>query len=413
MLSNNKLSFEGEVTESDLLMVLNLLIGNDEGMKVPVSLNGLGYNNLIYISLLLAKMQSNSKADFMGATNVKAFSLLAIEEPEAHLHPQMQYQFLEFLRQNIQDRHVKQVFVTSHSPSLVANVKLDELCCLHKSKDGNVNIYSPKKVFDSDDKGKKFIQRYLDATRADMLFAGGIIFVEGIAEQILLPVFARLINKYDKWLKKHIIVVNISGRYFDNFLKLYNSDNPDALKLKVACITDRDPVRKEKCNENAKYYACWPIEYDVDKSKYDYNNHSSSLLDDYKSHPNIKFFSQDEKGKTLEYEIAIQNPNNHVILVDSLANKEEIKQMMEAKDLRDALYICKSDKLRILYSDETIWSDSTQRYSALIASRYLDSVSKGENALELANALMDLSEEDKSKFNVPDYIKAAIEWILA
>ena len=150
LFADSILNFEGDVSEGDLLAVLDLLVGDGKEEKLPVSLNGLGYNNLIYMSLLLAKMQSNAKVDFMGSTNVKAFSVLAIEEPEAHLHPQMQYQFLEFLRNNIADKHARQVFVTSHSPSLVASVKLDELCCLHKSEDGTIKAYLPKKVFEGD-----------------------------------------------------------------------------------------------------------------------------------------------------------------------------------------------------------------------------------------------------------------------
>ena len=282
LFSDNILNLEGDVSEGDLLAVLNLLVGNGEDRKLPVALNGLGYNNLIYISLLLAKMQSNAKVDFMGSSNVKAFSVLAIEEPEAHLHPQMQYQFLEFLRNNIKDKHVKQVFVTSHSPSLVASVKLDELCCLHRLADGTVKVCSPKKVFAADEPAKKYIQRYLDATRADMLFAGGVIFVEGLAEQVLLPVFARLMGVYDDWLKKHVVVINIGGRYFDNFLKIYDSTNPEALALKVACITDRDPVRKEIGKPNARLESCKPSEYNADTAKYEYSNHSESLVERYK-----------------------------------------------------------------------------------------------------------------------------------
>ena len=48
-----------------------------------------------------------------------------------------------------------------------------------------------------------------------------------------------------------------------------------------------------------------------------------------------------------------------------------------------------------------------------MAGRYLESVSKGVNALELSNAIMDLSESDREKFNVPPYIKEAIEWVLS
>ena len=385
LLSDNRLNLEGDVSEGDLLAVLNLLVGNGEDRKLPVALNGLGYNNLIYISLLLAKMQSNAKVDFMGSSNVKAFSVLAIEEPEAHLHPQMQYQFLEFLRNNITDKHVKQVFVTSHSPSLVASVKLDELCCLHRLDDGTVKVYSPKKVFATDESAKKYIQRYLDATRADMLFAGGVIFVEGIAEQVLLPVFARLIGVYDNWLKKHIVVINIGGRYFDNFLKIYDSTNPEALALKVACITDRDPVRKEKEKANAKFESCKPSDYNADTTKYEYRNHSEKFLEKYKEHPNIRFFSQNTDSCTLEYDIALNNPKHKVLLVPSIKNSEELKGMMDADDL---------DK-------------------SVMASRYLESVSKGVNALELSNAIMELPDAEKEKFNVPTYIKKAIEWVLS
>lgn len=385
LFSDNILNLEGDVSEGDLLAVLNLLVGDGEDRRLPVALNGLGYNNLIYISLLLAKMQSNAKADFMGSSNVKAFSVLAIEEPEAHLHPQMQYQFLEFLRNNIVDKHVKQVFVTSHSPSLVASVKLDELCCLHRLVDGTVKVYSPKKVFATDEPAKKFIQRYLDATRADMLFAGGIIFVEGVAEQVLLPVFARVLGLYDKWLKKHVIVINISGRYFDKFLKLYDSSNPEALGLKVACITDRDPVRKEKGKTNARFESCMPSDYNADSTKYEYRNHSESLVEEFKDHPNIRYFSQGADSCTLEYEIALNNPKNKVLLVPSIKNSEELNGLIDTEGV---------DK-------------------ALVASRYLESISKGVNALELSNAIMDLSESDREKFNVPPYIKEAIEWVLS
>ena len=385
LFSDNILNLEGDVSEGEMLAVLNLLVGDGEDRRLPVALNGLGYNNLIYISLLLAKMQSNAKAEFMGSSNVKAFSVLAIEEPEAHLHPQMQYQFLEFLRNNIVDKHVKQVFVTSHSPSLVANVKLDELCCLHRLADGTVKVYSPKKVFAIDEAAKKFIQRYLDATRADMLFSGGVIFVEGLAEQVLLPVFARLIGVYDNWLKKHIVVVNIGGRYFDNFLKIFDSTNPEALALKVACITDRDPSRKEIGKANARFESCKPSDYNADTTKYEYRNHSEKFLEEYKEHPNIRFFSQGIDSCTLEYDIALNNPKNKVLLVPSIKNSEELNGLIDTEGV---------DK-------------------ALVASRYLESISKGVNALELSNAIMELSESDREKFNVPPYIKEAIGWVLS
>lgn len=412
LFMNSDLNLEGEISEGDLLAIFNLLVSNGKEEKLPISLNGLGYNNLIYISLLLAQMQSNSTVEYMGSVNVKAFSVLAIEEPEAHLHPQMQYHFLEFLRNNIFDKYVRQVFVTTHSPSLVASVKLDELCCLHKLEDGEIKICKPNKVFEEDESAKKYIQRYLDATRADMLFAGGIIFVEGMAEQILFPVFAKILGLYDKWLMKHVAVINIGGRYFDKFLKLYDGTNSDALPLMIACVTDRDPSRKEIGKEKARYESCLPIEYGSNTTKYEYRNHSESLVKNFQNHPNIRFFSQEEDSCTLEYDIALNNTDNTVLLVASLANKNELEAMMNAKNLDDALEKCHDDALKKLYGSDTVLKNENKRRKALVASRYLKSVAKGVNALELSNAILDLSEEERAKINVPSYIKEAIEWVI-
>lgn len=68
---------------------------------------------------------------------------------------------------------------------------------------------------------KQYVQRFLDATKADMFFANKLIFVEGIAEELLLPVFARYLNK--NLTDEHVLVVNMGGRYFNHFLKLFDT----------------------------------------------------------------------------------------------------------------------------------------------------------------------------------------------
>jgi len=123
-------SFEGKILDSELYSALKLIVENETGIKLPANQNGLGYNNLIFISLLLARMQKNASGDYLG-TNSKVFSMLAIEEPEAHLHPNMQYKFLKFLNEN-KENEVRQIFITSHSPNITAAVHLDDIIVLYK-----------------------------------------------------------------------------------------------------------------------------------------------------------------------------------------------------------------------------------------------------------------------------------------
>ena len=85
---------------------------------------------------------------------------------------------------------------------------------------------------------------------------------------------------------------------------------------------------------------------------------------------------------------------------------------MSAQNLDDALEKCHDDALKELYGSDTVWTDEDKRCKALFASRYLESVAKGVNALELSNAILDLSEEERAKINVPTYIKEAIEWVI-
>jgi uncharacterized membrane-anchored protein YjiN (DUF445 family) len=175
-------------------------------------------------------------------------------------------------------------------------------------------------------------------------------------------------------------------------------------------LTDRDPVRRKKGTKES-FTKCWPVEYNLQSECYDYKNHSEELVNQYKSNDSIHFFSQDEKGKTLEYEIARVNYNNGTILVDSISNKDELSLMMQTKTFSEAKNKCKSDNLNKIYSENINWEDN-DKLVGLISARYLKSLQKGENALELANLLQELSNDEKIKIVVPDYIKTAIKWLL-
>lgn len=419
--NNAKPTFEGSVSENEMYSVLKLIVEYETGIKIPATHNGLGYNNLIFMSFLLAKMQVNADAEYLDA-NAKVFTSLAIEEPEAHLHPAMQYKFLKFLNENKKEKKVRQIFVTTHSTHITSAVSLDEIICLH-NEGGETNVGYPKKVFLNRDnteniKSKKYVQRFLDATKSDMLFAQKVLFVEGIAEQLLLSIFANYMGKSLE--DNHVAIINVGGRYFTHFLYLFDSLKENTIPKKVVCITDRDPESKEKLN--GKFKKCYPFEYNQDKAKFDYQNNPNADLYLVGSHPNITFYSQtSETGKTFEYEILINNPTLELLLTESISNSEEIKELMTfydtaektTQDLLNRLSKSKENQ-RIIdgITSNTNLSDDEKK-KAIIASRYLNSVGKGENALELCYALQENLEKkgtaDFKEFNVPPYIKSAIE----
>ncbi|KFF16523.1 ATP-dependent nuclease [Flavobacterium hydatis] len=409
-------NFEGSMSDIEMYSVLKLIVEYESGIKIPATHNGLGYNNLIYMSLLLAKMQVNSNGDYMGS-NSKVFATLAIEEPEAHLHPAMQYKFLKFLRENKKENKVRQIFVTSHSTNITSAVSLDEIICLHNDK-GVTTVGYPGKVFPDDGKSKKYVQRFLDATKSDMLFAKSIVLVEGLAEQLLMSVFAQY--EGTPLEENHTAVINVGGRFFEHFLYLFDTDKPFTIPKKIVCITDRDPERKEL--PSGRFKKCYPYEVDIDTASYAYQNNPSSGLYPEGSHKNIAFFTQDATyGKTLEYDLILSNTVSELLITDGMSNSSEILKLMklyaDKKPINEFLDILRSsdENNRIMAGiSASVWPDEEKK-KAIIAARYLNSVGKGENALNLSVQLIEnLDEKGKAgyqDFIVPDYIKKAITYI--
>ena len=412
--------FDGKILDTEMYSTLKLIVEDKSGIKLPATRNGLGYNNLIYMSLLLAKMQKNSSIEYLGA-NSKIYSILAIEEPEAHLHPNMQYKFLKFLNEH-KNNDVRQIFITSHSPNITAAVDLDDIIILSKNI-SKVIVSYPGRVFDNtieeDKKSKKYVQRFLDVTKSDMFFSENLIFVEGLAEQLLIPVFSKRL-KYNL-IDSYTSVINLSGRYFDHFLKLFDETREFSIPKNIACITDRDPQRKEKI-KGKKYKVCLPIFLDVDNKKYEYKKTSNKLIGKYNSN-RIKIFTQDEgSGCTLEYQIIFENYKNKDLFNNiNFSNKDKILEFMSyiekiieediskeessqeiLKFLNTGSY---KDEIKLIYDKITLSSENAKH---ILAGLFLNSIdSKGEMSQELASLL----EDENIEFNVPLYIKEMIKWM--
>lgn len=193
--------------------------------------NGLGYNNLIYIATVLGDLLKR-RARFPYAS----VSLL-IEEPEAHLHPQLQDVLFRYL-QEIEEQNI-QVFVTSHSPTITAKTRLESLVVL-TTENGTIRS-TPLRNIALNEQHILFLQRFLDVTKCQLFFANSVILVEGISEALLMPSFAKAMGIQYDLDRNAVEVVNVDGVAFESFARLFNSEEAnERINVRCAILTDDD-----------------------------------------------------------------------------------------------------------------------------------------------------------------------------
>ncbi len=198
---------------------------------LDIEQNGLGFNNLIFMAVVLSELAKNPDA---------AYRSLIVEEPEAHLHPQLQRVLLRYLAGVPASEGEKsvQLFVTSHSPNFASNSKLESLVCLVEN-DAGVETFFPRDIKFAKGKREK-LERYLDVTRAELFFARRVIFVEGAAELMLVDALATLMGLD---LREYgVSLISVEGLNFDSFLPLFGEKG---LRIPVAVVTDADPFEEE------------------------------------------------------------------------------------------------------------------------------------------------------------------------
>lgn len=409
----------GRLDETDLLSALKLVI-HKQGLDLPLSHNGLGYNNLIYISLILANLDVETSS-FLGE-NAKVFPMLLIEEPEAHLHPPMQYKFLKFLSERVNAAgKSRQIFITTHSTHITAAVGLDTIVCMSTDDNGrDVRVSYPGKVFSSSATGqtsKNYVERYLDATKSNMLFSKGIIFVEGMAELLLFPVLSEIAGCSLE--DRLVTIIRVDGVTFKHFLPIFgvgvHEDLAEyALKRKVACVVDTDPSRRRKIAK-ARWKKCWPYELEADADNFEYRPRSGvaeNLFAACLTHTSVQAFSGvPGKEKTFEYDLAYANPGNKLLLT-SMSDEATANLFADLSVSLDDMLATLDDE-RIIASVPTISGDDAEKKRALLASSYLLDVeaSKGSHSLELSRNLKDaINAGNADVVVIPKHIRDAIRW---
>lgn len=146
--------------EQEFTRILMNIVMKTKQKGLDVRTNGLGYNNLIYISTILTELKVEE------LISPHTFNCLLIEEPEAHLHPQLQTLLLEFLQNEYKNI---QVILTSHSPTITSTINFDNINLLVKKNQNTQSILIKNTKLER--KNKDFLRRYLDVTKSQLFFA--------------------------------------------------------------------------------------------------------------------------------------------------------------------------------------------------------------------------------------------------
>jgi len=221
-------------TFQSIIRNLKMLLSDLSLRSFEPARNGLGMNNILYIAILIEYLQRRQ------ARATSSGQLVLIEEPEAHLHPQLQAALLIALR----DIGV-QVILTTHSTQIASLAPFPTLVSLTRRADatiasGNLSTNAALSAEEIAD-----LERYLDATKSNLLFARRVMLVEGPAELFLIPAMVEAVHGI-KLEREGISMVAIYGVHFDVYAKLFRAG---ALEKKCAIVADADLAPSDASEE--------------------------------------------------------------------------------------------------------------------------------------------------------------------
>jgi len=369
--------------------------------KLDLTVDKADYQNQGRVGLGTSNIMSMACELLLNNTNAQKghSSFLLIEEPEAHIHAQRQLRLIQSL-QNEATENSHQIILTTHSPLLASVVSLENVTIMRGSKP--FSLSKGQTLLDGDD--YLYLERYLDATKANLFFAKGIVVVEGPAEELLLPTIAKLLGK--DLTEYGVSIVNVRGTGLRRYARIFQrKDESQSLEIPVACITDRDimPDCAPAICINEKYTSV---------AEYPQKRRNWKTESEFVSENDKQKYMQDKQAKadgqtvktfvsghwTFEYDMAYAG------LMD---------------DMLDALVVVKyqaqnrAEKLQEIKDEIDAQTTSEEKAAIFYSYFYDNSTSKAEFAQCLASILSKRYSGKLAEFKakLPEYIVNAIDYV--
>lgn len=384
--------------------------------RLPEESNGLGYQNLV--SIVFALMSFRDKWMRVGkAANstleaddlIPPLHLVLIEEPEAHLHAQVQQVFInqayEVLRKHDKLKGstdlCTQLVVSTHSSHIAHEAEFASLRYFRrlpvKAVEGSVpmsSVVNLSETFGDEDETGRFVKRYLKATHCDLFFADGAVLVEGPAERIVVPHFVRSRDKYEFLRRCYVTWLEIGGSHAHRLKNLI-----EHLGLNTVVITDIDAKDKDGKSVPPARGAGLLARNETLKSWCPKDESFDNLLDK----PEKALSIADESGYGVR--VAYQQPI--IVQFKTGAPTELLANTFEDALVYENLAIFKGMRgAGLLGRFREAIEESTD--AADLAKRVFDGLAKGGKA-EFAMELLYSTEIDA--MTVPAYIDKGLAWL--
>ncbi|MDE8227206.1 AAA family ATPase [Erysipelothrix rhusiopathiae] len=384
-----------------------------DDISLSESSNGLGISNLVFIFVRIQLFLYNINQ------NEKTFNILFLEEPESHLHPQLQSTFFsKIVKPLVKDERII-TMMSTHSSHILHNADIASI--RYFTYNDHLKIKSLQDFLNENERFRKFIIKYFTLANCDLFFADKAILIEGMAERLLLPMFIRKndeISEEYNLSKQNITTIEVGGRYANIFYDLLSF-----LELQTLIITDIDTVigkssckcdisKEKKGSPTIKTSNPIIINWFVDEE----NNYIVDLVDKIKdkslliknddSNFSLRLAFQMPKteemewGRTLEEQILIEN-------LEIFA--KDVKYNYTEDTEHDTNYLALCEAVRRLDNFEEFKiheKDISEIKDYLFDNRYeiVGKIHKTDFSLDLI-----ASNDD---WIVPNYIKEGLIWLM-